>query len=425
VKKIFRKKILIIFLILIFVPVLPISAASQETRNRLRELERELQAAGQRVDEQTNLLAGTEFEMTRIVAEMQELDQEIMDANEALEAIEFDLLTTQLRIDEAEEDLAAAREERDLQNGILRDRVRVMHEQGSVGLLEVLFQAENIADFFLRWEYIRAVAEFDRDLLARLEATEERIAANFDDLTRARVLISDLRTQQERAIHDIERRMNERQIFFTSLQNDAARLAEFIELLEEEARAVNIEFGIVQARHNAEVEEAARIRREEENRRRAEEDARRAAEAAERAAAREVELRELGTFEAFGWPLAIRGTMTSGFGAREDPFTRRTEFHEGIDIAAPAGTHILAAEAGIVRIAGWGVGYGNYIIIDHANGYSTLYAHNSRNRVSANQRVTRGQHIGDVGTTGRSTGNHLHFEIRNSAGTHVNPMNYF
>jgi murein DD-endopeptidase MepM/ murein hydrolase activator NlpD len=416
-KKLFRKKIFVIILALIFVvPVLPISA-SQATRDQLRELERQRQAAGQLVSEQQNLLDGTEFAMSAVMAEMQELDQQITDANEALETITIDLLSTEIRISDAEAELDIARAERDLQREIFRERVRVMHEQGSVGLLEVLFQAENIADFFLRWEYIRAVAEFDRDLLARLEESEERVAATVDVLTSNRELIRSLQAQQEAAIHAIERRMNEREIFFIALEADAVRHAQYLELLEEEARAVNIEFGIVQTRLNQQLAEEARIRREEEDRRRAE-------EAAARAAARETELRELGTFDAFGWPLAVRGTLSSPFGNREDPFTRRTEFHEGIDIAAPGGTHILAAADGIVRFAGHGVGYGNYIIIDHAGGYSTLYAHNSRNRVTTGQYVTRGQHIADVGSTGMSTGPHLHFEIRRN-NVAVDPMQYF
>ncbi|MCL2216411.1 MAG: M23 family metallopeptidase, partial [Defluviitaleaceae bacterium] len=90
----------------------------------------------------------------------------------------------------------------------------------------------------------------------------------------------------------------------------------------------------------------------------------------------------------------------------------------------PAGTRINAAADGIVRLAGWSGGYGLTVIIDHGNGYSTLYAHNSRNRVTQGERVTRGQHIADVGTTGMSTGNHLHFEIRRN-GVAIDPLPFF
>lgn len=413
----FRKKIALILLALIFVlPILPVGA-TQATREQLRELERQLAATGQQVSEQENILAGTEFEMSQVLLEMQALDQQIVDAEDTLDAIEFDLLMTELRIAEAEEDLEAARAERDSQMEILRERVRVMHEKGQVGLLEVLFQAESIADFFSRWEYMRTVSQFDRELVARLENSEERIATNVEFLNANRVLILDLQAQVVRARRDIELRMDEREIFFAALYADAERHAEFLAILEEEQRLINIDFGIVQARYQAEVAE-------EQRRRQAEQDAQRAAAAAAAAQERSVRLATLNSFDDFTWPLAIQGRRTSEFGYRNDPFSGRQAWHSGTDIAAPGGTHIFAAEAGYVRFAGWNAGFGNYIILDHADGYSTLYAHNTRNHVVTGQRVSRGQHIGDVGTTGRSTGNHLHFEIRLN-GVHLNPMSYF
>lgn len=405
------------FLAAFFVLVIALPVGAQTSREQLRELERQRQAAGQQVSEQANILAGTEYAMSEIVAEMQRMDQQIIDANEDLDAIRYDLLVTEIRIEEAEADLEIARAERDAQTEILRGRLRVMHEQGTVGLLEVLFQAESIEDFFVRREFIRVGAQFDRDLLERLQASENRVAANVRELSRSRALIHELQAEAELAVAEVERRMDAQAVFLNALHADAERQAEFLAILEEEQHRINIEFGIVQQRVRAEEAEAARIRREAEERRLAE-------AAAARAAARQEELSELNSFDDFAWPLAVRGTISSPFGNREDPFTRATDFHTGIDISAPGGTRINAAEAGVVRFAGWGVGWGNWIIIDHADGYSTMYAHNTRNHVREGQRVTRGQHIADVGSTGRSTGNHLHFEVRVN-GQHVDPMRYF
>ncbi|MCL2577669.1 MAG: peptidoglycan DD-metalloendopeptidase family protein [Defluviitaleaceae bacterium] len=415
----FKKKFFVVLLAFIFVlPIIPVGA-TQATRDQLRELERQRAAAGQRVSEQANILAGTEFEMSQVVAEMQELDQQIIDASEALEAIEIDLLDTEIRIGEAQEDLTLATAERDLQLEILRERVRTMHEQGSSGLIEILFHAESISDFFSRLEYIRTVTQFDRELLARLEASEERRASSLDTLTSNRALVLDLQQEIILVKEEIEQSVEEKKVFFALLHADAERHRELEAILREEKHIIDIEFGIVRARHDEEVREAERIRR-------AEEDARRAAEAAARAAARASELEALGSFSHFAWPLPARGPsdISSGFGNRPDPFTGRNENHSGIDVPAPSGSRINAAAAGIVSIATWSASWGNYIVIDHAGGYSTLYAHNSRNRVAVGARVTQGQHIADVGTTGRSTGNHLHFEIRKN-GVHKNPMSYF
>jgi murein DD-endopeptidase MepM/ murein hydrolase activator NlpD len=119
------------------------------------------------------------------------------------------------------------------------------------------------------------------------------------------------------------------------------------------------------------------------------------------------------------WP--VKGVIYSGFGLRHNTITRRTEHHNGIDIPSSQGTAIRAAGGGIVIFSGWNGGYGNTVIIDHGSGITTLYAHNSRNRVHVGQRVSRGDIIADVGSTGQSTGPHLHYEVRID-GTAMDPV---
>lgn len=123
------------------------------------------------------------------------------------------------------------------------------------------------------------------------------------------------------------------------------------------------------------------------------------------------------------WPIA--GRVTSSFGERTDPFSGDSEgeFHRGIDIAAPAGTAIHATGDGVVVSAGWATGYGKEVVIDHGHGVSTLYAHMETMTVIPGETVSRGQVIGYVGVTGRSTGAHLHYEVR-IHGTAVNPHRY-
>jgi murein DD-endopeptidase MepM/ murein hydrolase activator NlpD len=120
----------------------------------------------------------------------------------------------------------------------------------------------------------------------------------------------------------------------------------------------------------------------------------------------------------FSWP--VTGTITSPFGWRSNPFGGAPEFHQGLDIAAPSGTTVTAAAGGTVIMAQWYGGYGNYILIDHGGGYSTGYGHLSAIYVSTGQAIQRGQAIGAVGSTGQSTGPHLHFEVR-IAGKPVDP----
>ena len=122
-----------------------------------------------------------------------------------------------------------------------------------------------------------------------------------------------------------------------------------------------------------------------------------------------------------GWP--VKGWLTSNFGMRRDPFNGRLKIHEGLDIAARTGTPVIATADGIVSSVKTEAGYGKMVTIDHGYGYLTLYGHNSKYNVKVGQRVRRGDRIASVGNTGRSTGSHVHYEIRLN-GVPVNPNKY-
>ncbi len=122
-----------------------------------------------------------------------------------------------------------------------------------------------------------------------------------------------------------------------------------------------------------------------------------------------------------GWP--VKGWLTSSFGMRRDPFNGRRKMHEGLDIAARTGTSVVATADGIVSSVKTEPGYGKVVIVDHGYGYRTIYGHNSRYYVNVGQRVRRGERIAAVGNTGRSTGSHVHYEIRLN-GVPVNPHKY-
>jgi murein DD-endopeptidase MepM/ murein hydrolase activator NlpD len=121
--------------------------------------------------------------------------------------------------------------------------------------------------------------------------------------------------------------------------------------------------------------------------------------------------------------LPSQGLVTAGYGHRRSPFTGKREFHEGMDIAAPVGTPIVATADGIVTFAGFAGSYGNVVFIDHGHGFATAYAHNSSNRVRVRQRVRRGEVIAYVGNTGRTTGPHVHYEVH-ANGVAANPLTY-
>ena len=167
--------------------------------------------------------------------------------------------------------------------------------------------------------------------------------------------------------------------------------------------------------------EAAIKKREEEERRRAEEEARKKREA-EAAARKTAAAKDLGSIH-FTWPCPASGRITSPFGKRSSPTKGASTYHNGVDIGAASGANIVAAAAGEVVSAGYSGAAGNMIMISHGGGIYTLYMHCSKITCSEGQSVKAGQTIGKVGSTGVSTGPHLHFGIR-SGGSYLNPLKY-
>jgi len=408
------KRVIAVFMLLVvFVTFMPTTEidASAEIRNQLNRLRQERDQARTQVRDAENLLTGMRAEIEALLEVMREYSQRMMDAHADLEEIELTLLETELRIAYAEIELERASADRDTHEELFRTRLRAMHEQGPVGYLEVLFQATSFTDFLVRLEHVRDVAEFDQNVLESMVVAEERVANTVAELNSLKPSLVRLQNDKQLAIIALDEAIQANETMLLAMEADEEQAALLYEMERESERAILELLGAVEVQLRAAEAEEARARREAEIRRQQEE-----------ANAR---LAALNNFDGrFQWPVPARSFVSSYFGQRRSPITGRQEHHTGIDIPAPAGSQILAAADGYVRLSGWNGGFGNTVIIDHGNGYSTLYAHNSRNRVRTGDRVSRGQHIADVGTTGASTGNHLHFEIRRN-GTPVNPLPYF
>ncbi|MCL2285666.1 MAG: peptidoglycan DD-metalloendopeptidase family protein [Firmicutes bacterium] len=412
----YKKKYFAFFMILLalvmIMPTIEISASQavlRERRERLREVEQRRDAQRNQVREAETLLRGHRAEIENLLQRMRDYSQRMIDAHADLEEIEYTLLQTEIRQIYAIEELEQARIDRDIKEEIFHARLRAMHEGGTAGHLSVLFQANTFTEFLLGLEQIRDIAKFDQQVLNNMQEAEARVEEKIDQLSRVTTAFEITYQQQQIAIEEMYAAIEANTQFLYSLQQDEAQAALLLEIEEITLRSLEEEFGVAQ-RLMREAESAEQARQEQE---------RIAQELAQRAAA-QTNTNFGGTF---AWPVPGHARISSHFGTRTHPIRRTREHHSGIDIPAPGGTRIIAAEAGVVTLAQWHGGFGLTVIIDHGNGYSTLYAHNFRNRVSVGQRVTRGQHIADVGTTGVSTGNHLHFEVRRN-GVPVNPLPY-
>ncbi len=287
--------------------------------------------------------------------------------------------------------LDAARRSLRLHDDALKRRLVDIYEYGDLSYVDALIAARSFSEFVERWEDLRLLIAANQRAVRARKVAEARVAVVEADLERTRMQLQQEEQAQEEARSQLD-----------SLDNERRNLVQLAAVRRRSVADEVAEIENLSAAEEAQLE-ALIVQRERE------------IAAARRAAGI---VGDSGATGIFSWP--VTGTITSPFGWRSNPFGGSPEFHPGLDIAAPSGTTVTAAAAGTVIMAQWYGGYGNYVLIDHGGGYSTGYGHLSAIYVSNGQSVTRGQAIGAVGSTGQSTGPHLHFEVR-IAGKPVDP----
>lgn len=379
-------KPILLLMVLVFTTTAYGSSIS-DLQNQQKQIQEKIKSAESALQE-------TREEKSEAQAELDAIDEELATVTEEFNFVSEQLEQVTEELSQTEADLARAGVERETQYEVFKERMRVMYMNGSVGYLEVLFSANDFSDFLSRMDYINLIAEYDKGVLDRLEAIETEIAENLELVERQKREIEALKSQKEKQQAELEIALEAKLALVKRLSNDEALYAQTIE---------------DQKREDREVE--ALIKRKQE-------EAKKAAEEAARAKQQVVY-----TGGVVAWPLSGYSYISSGYGPRTSPINGKSEFHTGIDIPAPTSTAISAAEGGTVIYSGSKGGYGLCVIVDHGNGMSTLYAHCSKLLVSEGDKVTRGQTIAKVGSTGNSTGPHLHFEVR-IGGVHKNPTNY-
>lgn len=314
------------------------------------------------------------------------LDEQINDLNKEAGLLNDVVDGLKVELDESEAKLEKAEEDLEDNTTRAKERIRAMYELGDTSYLSIILSSTSIHEFVSRIELSKQMAEYDKKVIDTLKETRQTIETE----TKA---IQEKKEKQEDALNALESNVK-------SLETKQERSNTLIDKFNQQS-AENIK--AIQAAEQAEAELQAEIRRE---------------------------LAENGEEEFVGgeflWPLSGYYMITSKFGMRTHPVTGVYKLHTGADISGSGvnGKPVLAANSGKVLKAGYNRGYGNYVVIDHGGGCSTLYAHASRLNVSVGQTVTRGDVIMYVGSTGYSTGPHLHFEVIKN-GEYTNPLSYF
>ncbi len=304
------------------------------------------------------------------------------------------------------------------------DRLVISYEEGNASYLSIIVNSSDMADFLMKMDMVSSMLEYDRSLKIQYQNEKAELEAAKISLEEASSLQADLVSQLEADKAEYESLSEQQANYIKSLEDDISKANSALEAATAQDNALNEEL------------EAYLYQIAEEQRRLAEQRA--AEEAARQAAAAAAAANNAGTQQqeqqtpaqdpstvyvggGFAWPLPGNSYISSGFGWRT--LGGYSDFHRGIDIPAPYGTPIHASKGGQVIVATGHNSYGNYVVIDHGNGESTLYAHQSMIGCSVGQWVNQGDIIGYVGSTGYSTGNHLHFEVRIN-GEAQNPMGY-
>lgn len=382
----FGKKVIstvLVSLLLLGTSALP-SRADQLGENIQQQ--KEVQNQKDQARGQLNKLTYTAENMKNQIAQ---LETQVAAAQTALDQKKVAYVQAQKQVTSAQLELDQKQKELDDRRLALGKRARGIYESGQISHLELLFQSSDLSDFITRMEYFSKLVDNDRQLLADIESQKVQIAQKKSELQLKRDQAAELEAQAASVSADLEKKKSQQRDALD--QNLKAQQAAFDEVdrLEAESKALTEKIRKLQAAQAGKGSQTGSAN---------------------------------GTIST--WPVPGYYEITSPFGWRTHPITKKRSMHTGTDVGAPTGTKLYAAGAGVVIMAGWNTAYGNMTIIDHGNGISTLYGHQSRLDVSEGQSVDANQVIGAVGSTGWSTGAHLHFEVR-VGGNPTDPLQYF
>jgi len=404
-----------------------------ETELKLKELEKE----------KDDILKYIE----KLDLELGELAGQVDDLNGKILVSEGDLKSTR-------KDLEDAKDTEEKQYSIMKKRIQYMYENGNTSLLDILSKSDNISDMLNQVEYMSKITEYDNGLLEDYTKIKKDIADKEkqiksqiaelnglkEELTFEQGTIEKLVSNKNKEVAKYNESIDETQVISADVTSQLTKQEALIEdLLEAEIRRLEEERKRKEEEERKRKEEEERKRKEEEERKRQEEEAANQAAGGNSSGDNSSGNNSSGdssssdnssengssgvSSKGFIWPVPASSRITSTFGNRNQPTEGASTFHKGLDIGASTGTKIIAAASGTVVTSAYSVSAGNYIMLSHGDGVYTVYMHCSKLLVSVGQTVSRGDNIALVGSTGVSTGPHLHFGV-NIGGEYVDPSKY-
>lgn len=366
------------------------SAVTQSQIDDLEATQEELEAKQQQVAEQINSLA---YEQSTAIAKKAVLDEQIDLTQQEIDNATLQIEEYEKLIAVKEVEVTEAQDKQEKQWETYKIRMRNMEENGTISYFSVLFQARSFSDLLARLDYIAEIMEYDAKVYeqynqARLDtiAAKEELEILKVDQETAKIELQDKKADLEVQVAEAGQMLAEIQNDMEALQALRDEYDAEMDALDQEIRDLIEELESQEQQNNSSDS-------------------------------------VVGTGN-FIWPSADSRYVTSLYGGRIHPILGYWKSHTGIDIAASYGTNVYAADGGTVIMASWNGGYGNCVMINHGNGYITLYGHMSSLAVSAGETVSQGETIGYVGSTGMSTGPHLHYEVYYN-GVRTDPLQFY
>lgn len=383
--------------VLVGTAAIPAYATKQDVeaaKQKASSLEQEKQKVQDSLKNLEGLKSDAAAYVKQLDGNLETLNGELDQLAGQITAKESDIATTQQELD------AAKQVETD-QYADMKLRIKYMYERGDTSFIDMLLQADDMMQLMNRAEYIQKISEYDRKKMDEYVATKDSIAQHEAALQEEHAQLMGMQEQTKAKQQSVETLLSQKNKELKNFENQIDAAQGQISQLQQD----------IAAQENKVKQIEAEIKRKEE-------EARKAAEAA----GKSYKTVNLGDIK-FTWPCPASGRITSGFGGRSSPTEGASSNHQGIDIGAGSGSGIVAAASGTVVVSTYSYSAGNYIMINHGGGVYTVYMHCSQLLASEGQQVKQGQTIAKVGSTGYSTGPHLHFGIR-AGGSYVNPQKY-
>lgn len=361
------------------------------------DLTNQLDSIQQQVNQQNAIKSDAETVIGSVSEQLRQIEGQLRQATTELNAITEQRVAVENDITLNERQLAEAQKRLEGREAVFYKRVRDIYINGRLSYLDVVIGSKDFSDFANRLEVLKRIIDSDINLISEIKKERAQIEAHKKKLEEDRAKLVELEKAALAKQAEIEQKKAERNVVLQKAQNDRAVAMQAIEELNASSAQISAMLKERQAARAA------------------------AAAAAAQAAGQGSSYTWVQGTGQLGWP--VSGEITSPYGYRVHPIWGTTIYHSGIDIGVDEGTPVHAADSGVIVWSGWMGGYGYAVVIDHGNGLSTLYGHNSELAVDEGQSVSKGQVVAYAGSTGNSTGPHVHFEVREN-GDPVDPMGY-